>query len=407
MKNPRLLFRAVCAAPFLAMGVTGCQHPHQQHGELPQDSQGRSEIRRALSSEEGVTLFEPSAEFNVPVGNVSLNDTARLFAGLPPVGSDVFGSLRGSATWAQHQQKMDGLWSTFEARHAGPVRAWAQAEIPDLQRANGLFYPFSGPDFVFAHTFFPRADMMILCGLEPCEPLPPLNQLTPEELANGLDGLITSVSSVMQFSFFITKDMRRDLVSTRFRGVIPLILCFMARTGHQIESIDLVQLDAAGNPILVQGAQSPGVMIRAYGPDGSMRRVFYFRQDLADQSLKPGGSFLQFVSSMGNPPALVKSASYLMHESYFSTIRNYLTTQCRGIVQDPSGVPYADLLSAGLDIRLYGSYSGTLDIFSNRHQPDLIQAYREGRHNAQPIPFGIGYMYSPERTSLMVARRTR
>jgi len=407
MKKPRLLLRSVCAAPLLTLGMTSCQNPRDQTEDLAQDSQGRSEIRRALSSEDGVTLFEPSAEFNVPAGNVSINDTARLFAGLPPAGSDVFGSLRRSSTWAQHQQKMDGLWSNFEARHAAPIRAWAQTEIPDLQRASGLFYPFSGPDFVFAHTFFPKADMMILCGLEQCEPLPPLHQLTPDELANGLDGLITSVSSVMQFSFFITKDMRRDLVSTRFRGVIPLILCFMARTGHQIESIDLVQLDAAGNPILVQGAQSPGVMIRSYGPDGAMRRVFYFRQDLADQSLKPGGPFLQFVSSMGNPPAFVKSASYLMHESYFSNIRNYLTSQCRGIVQDPSGIPYANLLSAGLDLRLYGNYSGTLDIFSNRQQPDLIQAYREGRHNAQPIPFGIGYMYAADRTCLMVARRSR
>lgn len=400
MKSPRLLH---CLASALPLLLVGCQHPNEQTDSLATDVP--PEVRRAMSPEDGVTLFEAPTEFNVPSGNVSINDTARLFAGLPAAGSDVFSSLRSSATWAEHQRKMDAMWATFEARHAGPIRAWAQTEIPDLQRAAGLFYPFSGPDFLFAHTFFPKVDTIILCGLEPCEPLPPLHQLTPDELANGLDGLITSVSSAMQFSFFITKDMRRDLVSTRFRGVLPLILSFMARTGHQIESIDLVQLDAAGNPIILRGTQSPGLMIRAYGPAGNMRRVFYFRQDLADQSLKPGHPLLQFASSMGNPPAFVKSASYLMHESYFSTIRNYLTTQCRGVVQDPSGIPYANLLSAGLDLRLYGNYSGTLDIFSNRQQPDLIQAYREGRHNAQPLSFGIGYMYSPERTSLMVARR--
>jgi hypothetical protein len=405
MKTLRHLSRTACA--LLLAVATSCQlPPGAPLADAPSQSQP-AEVRRAMSADETIVLFQPAAELNLPAGRASINDTARLLAGLPPVANDGFDALRRSATWSQHQQKMDGLWATFETRHAAPIRTWSASEISDLQQAPGLFYPFSGPDFVFAHTFFPNVDTMILCGLEQCEPLPPLSQLNADEWYHGLDGLVTSVSTAMQFSFFITKDMRRDLVSTRFRGVLPLILCFMARTGHQVESIDLVQLNASGTPILTQGPQAPGVMIRAYGPDGAMRRVFYFRQDLSDQSLKTDGPFLRFVSSMGQPPAFVKSASYLMHETYFSTIRNYLMSQCRGIVQDPSGVPYANLRSAGLDLQLYGNYMGTLDIFSNRQQPDLIQAYREGRHNAQPLSFGIGYMYVPERTCLMVARRSR
>lgn len=408
MNSPRRLCPTLlCALPALLTALTGCQLPDDSRNWSAQINGSAPEVRRALSPEEGETLFQAPTEFNVPSGNASLNDTARLLAGLSASGRDVFSSLRGSQTWVDHQRKMDELWTNFDVRHAGPIRSWAQTEIGDLQRAPGLFYPFSGPDFLFAHTFFPTADTIVLCGLEPCEPLPPLNQLSADELSGGLDGLVTSISTAMQFSFFITKDMRRDLVSTRFRGVLPLILSFMARTGHRIESVDLVRLDANGTPILVQGSESPGIMIRAYGPNGAMRRVFYFRQDLSNESLRLDGPFLRFVSAMGNPPALVKSASYLMHESYFSTIRSYLTGHCRGIVQDPSGVPYSQLLSAGLDLRLYGNYSGTLEMFSKHNQPDLIQAYREGRHNARPIDFGIGYMYNPDRTSVIVARRSR
>lgn len=403
-----LLPRVITAGLALAL-FPSCQLPKQaQQWVTKVTAAVRSpapEVRRAMSVDQG-DIFRAPREFNVPSGNTTITDTARLLAGLPAAGRDSFARLRASDQWQAHQRKMTELWSNFAWRHQTPIQNWAATETSDLQGAGGLFYPFSGPDFLFAHTFFPHADTIVLCGLEPCEPLPPLAQLSGPEIASGLDGIVTSVSTAMQFSFFITKDMRRDLVSTRFRGVLPLILAFMAGTGHSIESVDLVRLDGNGTPVLAQASnQAPGVMIRAISPSGQLRRVFYFRQDLSDESLNPGSPLLRFASSLGSPPAFVKSASYLMHESGFSNIRNYLTTNCRAIVQDPSGVPYRNLLGAGLDIRLYGNYQGTLEMFAEHNQPDLIQAYSEGRHGARPISFGVGYMFDPSRTSLMVARR--
>lgn len=304
-------------------------------------------------------------------------------------------------SWNAHQTKLNKLWTDFSWRHETPIRDWAGSQIRDLQASPSLFYPFSGPDFLFAHTFFPHADTLVLCGLEPCEPLPPISQLSSDEIGGGLDGLVTSISTAMQFSFFITKDMRKDLVSTRFRGVLPLILTFMARTGHTIESIDLVRLDANGNPVLA-GGNATGALIRAYGPSGAMKRVFYFKQDLSNDGLSPNGPFLRFVSSLGSPPAFAKSASYLMHEPGFNVIRDYVLTRTRGVVQDPSGVPYRNFLARGWDVRLYGNYRGTLDIFASHNQPDLIQAYQAGK--GQPINFGIGYLFNTDRTCLMVGR---
>ncbi len=348
-------------------------------------------------------LFPTPLAFNVPRQASSLNDTARFLAGLPASGGDTLANLRSSGNWANHQAKLDSLWATFDSRHEAPIRNWAASQIGDLQQANALFYPFSGPDFLFANAFFPRTDTFVLCGLEPCEPLPPLSQMSEGEVASGLAGLQTSISTVMQFSFFITKDMRRDLVNTRFRGVLPVILTFMARTGHRIDSIDLVRLDGTGNPVLVaaNSSSAPGLLIRGRAPNGASRRVFYFKQDLSDGGMSPGGPFARFVSALGRPPAFVKSASYLMHESGFGAVRNFLLNNCRGIVQDPSGVPYQSLLSAGWGVRLYGNYHGTLDMFNSHQQPDLIDAYRAGR--GQAIDFGVGYMYNPNDTCLMVA----
>lgn len=360
-------------------------------------------MRRAESATAGRDLYPTAVGYNVPRQAGSLNDTARLLAGLPAAGGDSFAGIRSTGSWAAHRSSLDSLWSDFAWRHEQPIRSWTASQIGDLQ-APGLFYPFSGPDFLFAQLFFPRAETIVLCGLEPVEPLPAVSQLSEGEIASGLNGLHTSLATVMQFSFFITKDMRNDLVSTRFRGVLPVILTFMARSGHTVQSIDLVALGGNGVPTLVSGSggSAPGALIRCVGPDGRPKRVFYFRQDLSNDSLSASSPLLHFVSSLGAPPAFAKSASYLMHEDGFSVIGNYVTHNCRGLVQDPSGVPYRSLLSAGMDVRLYGNYHGTLDIFSSHHQPDLIQAYASGQ--GTPLNFGIGYLYEAERTCLMVAR---
>lgn len=386
--------------------LPACRLPDSYKNQYQPEAGGEpTTVLRAQPVEGREALFPVAAALNVPSQPAGLDDTARFLAGLPGNRQESLAGARNSAAWQRHQGTLDRMWSDFQQRHELPIRSWAGARISDLQSSQSLFYPFSGPDFLFAQAFFPHCDTMVLCGLEPCEPLPPLQQLSGGELESGLQGLVTSLSTVMQFSFFITKDMRRDLVSTRFRGVIPVILTFMARSGCQIESVDPVRLDPAGAPMLVSGGNAPGVMIRARGPNGGLKRVFYFRQDLSDESLSFNGPFLRFVSSLGYPPAFVKSASYLMHEGGFSVIRSYLVQQCRGIVQDPSGVPYSQLLAAGAQVQLFGNYQGTLDMFSEHQQPDLIQAYRSGA--GQPIDFGVGYLFNPGNTCLMVARPRR
>jgi hypothetical protein len=359
---------------------------------------------RALPSEEGKEIFPTATELNIPQTATTLDDTARMLAGLKATGIGGH-PMRLSAEWQQHQTEMDKLWSDFKWRHQSPIEQWSNAEIDDLHNATGLFYPFSGPDVIFAHHFFPHADTYVLCGLESCEPLPPMVGLSSNEIADGLNGLRNSLNTAMQFSFFVTKDMRNDLVSTRFRGVLPIMLVFLARTGHTIDSVDLVKLDISGTPQIVSGSGAQGIMIRSRGRWGQPKRVFYFRQDLSDSALSAGHPLLRFVSSLSQPPAFLKSASYLMHGQNFGTIREYLLENCRAIVQDPSGIPYRELVKAGHNLRLYGNYQGTINIFREHQQADLIEAYVRKEHQAQPISFGIGYIFDPDTTCLMVARK--
>ena len=378
---------------------TGCGSHHSAH------MSGATEILRAQPAGE-TELFPAPLALNVPTSAAALNDTARFLAGLPALsGQNALPRLRAMNSWQSHNAQLNQMWHQFTLRHGAPVNAWARSEIADLRDANAVLYPFSGPDIVFPLLFFPRAETFVLCGLEPCEPLPVWSMLTATEVDSGLDGLVTSLSSILQYSYFITKDMRHDMQSTRFRGVLPIFLVFLARSGQIVESVDAVRLDANGVPVIYPAGQStvPGLLIRANGPGGP-KRIFYFSQNLSDDSLKPGSPFLRFASSLGRPAALLKSASYLMHESYFSNIRNHLLTQTCGIVQDPSGVPLHQFKEHNWSMSYYGNYEGPIDTFKQYPQPDLAAAYHDPANHARPIDFSVGYLLNPRTTSLMVGR---
>lgn len=363
------------------------------------------EIRRA-ESVDGTELFPTQEALNVPAGAVGLNDAARYLAGLEPLGGqNTLAQLRAMPSWRQHKAQLDHLWNDFQLRHAIPVNNWARSEISDLRSANAVLYPFSGPDFVFANLFYPKAETYVLCGLEPCEPLPDWSSLSGSDVSGGLGGLTNSLSNILQFSYFITKDMRQDFQATRFRGVLPVFLVFLARTGHVVESVDAVKLDANGNPVIYPATQAAvsGLLIRARGSNGP-KRIFYFSHDLSDNGLPANSPLLKFASSLGRPAVLLKSASYLMHETYFSHIRNHLLSSACGIVEDPSGVPWRSFMERNWRMSLYGNYQSTIPIFKQYEQPGLAAAYREPAYGAKPMSFSIGYLLDPATTSLIVGR---
>ena len=394
---PRMLRSLPVLALCLALlGMEGCSLSRPP---------GSTQVLRAQAVD-GSELTPVPVSLNVPATSAALNDAARYLAGMPSLtGQDAFQSFRNDAAWKEHASRMNELWQGFDSRHGGPVSLWARTHIPDLQGARAVFYPFIGPDFIFSYLFYPNAETYLLCGLEPCEPLPEWNSLSPGDAASGLEGLATSLNTVLHFSYFITKDMRHDLQSTRFRGVLPVFMVFLARSGHVVDSVDAVRLDANGAPLIYAAGQTSvsGFFIRAHGPHGP-KRIFYFSHDLSNGGFSSSTPLGRFAAALGRPAGMLKSASYLMHESEFSNIRHHLLTQTCGIVQDPSGIPYQSYLQSGWRVSLYGNYQGTIDTFTQFPQPDLTAAYQNPSNHAEPLSYSIGYLLNPSTTSLMVGR---
>lgn len=333
-----------------------------------------------------------------PSGGSGINDTARYLAGMSGGARSELALSRNSAEWKGHQSRMDGLWSTHSGRRSH-IRGF-RSNLSGLTSPGVLFYPFGGPDYLHASALFPGANNYVLVGLEGTDAMPDLSTLSASELSRGLGGIAGSLRTVTGASYFITREMRVDLQSTSLRGTLPLLLAQIARNGQTVSSVSAVGIGPGGNlTSRASGSACPGWHIRAGG-----KNIYYFKEDLSNGGLGDR-RLLQFVSSKGSPVTFVKSASYLMHGSGFSSVRDYIVKNSRGIVQDPSGIPYRYLKDSGMRINLYGNYQGPIDTFSSKHQPDLAAAYQNGTHPVKPMSFGMGYLLNPGRACIIVARR--
>jgi hypothetical protein len=340
----------------------------------------------------------------------TLNDQARFLAGMSGGRNSELRGLRETAEWEKHRRSMDHLWYYFSVSRYGRIQAWRDSEMPDLVSPGLVFYPFSGPDFLFADAFFPGAGQYVMCGLEGTDPLPDPTALKAAEVSQGLNGIAASLDTVFGASYFITKEMNVDLQATRFRGTLPLLMVFMARTEHSIVSVRGIDLSAGGEVVGrgAAGNAAPGWHIVCRSPQGQRKDVYYFREDLSNATLASDRRLLSFVNSRGTPVTFVKSASYLMHDSNFSVVRNQVLGRSFAVLQDPSGVPYRFYQNGQWDLTLYGNYIQTLDVFKHNYQSDMASAYRNrSPHRVKPMDFGIGYQYNPATTSLILARSKR
>ncbi len=271
-----------------------------------------------------------------------------------------------------------------------------------LRSAPTIFYPFSGPDFIFADILCPRARTYLLCGLESCEMPPDWESLTSAEGAAALRQLISGITHFLRHTYFITKEMRRDFCATPLRGVAPVLLAFLARSGHTVKSLEPVALDHRGRPVAPRESPPTGVKI-AFCARGAEKELYYFNQDLRDGHCHQEHPLFRFAASLREPTVFVKSASYLLHEAHFSNLREWIFSRSAALVQDPSSIPYRSFSQRGWQVSLHGRYVRTLPVFERYEQGDLIEMYRSAAPSISPLGFGIGYLTDPEASSLMIA----
>lgn len=304
--------------------------------------------------------------------------------------------------WQDYAQKLDGNWNYLERVRLNAMRLWGNTELTGLRdKTSTVFYPFSGPDALYADTLFPSSKVLLMAGLEPVGTMPDLAKLQQDgKLGPYLAQVKTSLFTILAASFFKTKDMKNDFNNQLVDGLMPAIIVFLAREGYPINGIQYVVLDHDG-ALHPHGETSgaPGVQI-TYG-DG--RTLLYFQTDLGDDGLKSNPGFVRLMHRFAPGITYLKAASYLLYDDYFSTIRDAILDNSVGVVEDDSGIPFKDFKPVQWDVVPYGNYTGPIDLFKDKYQPDLTDFYAKTPH--QPLTFGSGYKFVASKSSLLVVKK--
>jgi hypothetical protein len=329
----------------------------------------------------------------------SPDDIARFLAGMQPSAGSPLAALTRHPGWQRHSKWFESNWATLEKRQLTKVRAWSERHLKDRQQP--LFYMFSGPDFLYANAFFSTASTYLMSGLEPVGAIPTATERT----VSSLPRIQQSIGTSLQFSFFITQQMRNQLSGGDLAGTLPILYVYIARSGKTIREVSLVNLDRDGKLHPAMGevrGMSPGVKIVLGAGSGPAQTLYYFRTDLSNGGVNNSG-FLEFAATLGNGNALIKSASYLLHSGNFSKVRDFILEHSQSVVQDDSGIPLAAFRPDVWNFHPFGAYLGPIAVFPGRGQPRLGELFR--RAKAPPLDFGIGYRHRGHDSNLLLAVR--
>src|ERR1700744_1656566 len=328
------------------------------------------------------------------------DDTARFLAGMMPSADSPLVPLTKDPAWQRHARFFDSAFGQLDQRQMSKVRAWSDANIAAPKET--MFYMFSGPDFLYANAFYPKATTYVMAALEPPGAVPDLLK-TPRGSVNAALGNIEhSLSTIMNFSFFITKHMRVDLHVGEIAGALPLLFVFMERSGERIHEVTQITLDEEGKVHPASEAarsNAPrGVRITFAGKDGVEKTLYYFSTDLSNSGVKSSG-FLKFCETLAPGNSLIKSASYLLHSGNFSTVRDFLLANSATIIQDDSGIPLGNYNPKKWRFFPFGRYAGPIAEFPGKYHEQYAELFKR----SQPMDFGIGYRWRSFESNLLLS----
>ena len=134
------------------------------------------------------------------------------------------------------------------------------------------------------------------------------------------------------------------------------------------------------------------------------RNIFYFRKDLSNGGMADRRRIQNFAESSKGSAGHVPEKCQLPDASTTASPRsgNFILSDSRLVLQDPSGVPFRYFNDGGgWDVRLYGNYTGPLEHFQ-RIPPGRSRVGLSGRPEYPVIPMkaGVGYL----RSCLILAR---
>jgi hypothetical protein len=385
--------------------------PQQQNATTPKKD---SAVKKNIDTSKAKPVAaKPMGDTVTP--NRKFNDEARFIAGMKQLPGSSLMALEKDTFWIRYAKNFDAQWNQVQAKRIKPMSDWAATELAAERKSNlDVFYPFSGPDILHANAFFPNAHVYHLYALERAGAVPDVAKMKTAAIDTYLTDLYASLADVFTKSYFITKNMLTDLQRENVNGTLTPICVFLVRSGHEIVNVKYFHLNENGTETQLKkdsAAIHTNDFVKVYfknPADSSIQVVTYMKCDLSDNPLKANKGISTWLNNMPMSITYIKSASYLLQNSFFSVMRDYILKKSQSIVQDDTGMPFKYMGGDKWNISLYGVYIKPVSSFPvGFFQTDLEKAYKvsDSLKMVKKLPFSLGYHWGTSLQNLIKAER--
>ena len=336
---------------------------------------------------------------------------ACLTAALPTLASEVQGKYLPTVTQTNppfpflqgaNLTQADGAWQFYQQQLGAAMSQWAQTEIKQ-PAGTTLFYPFSGPDFVTAAHLFPQASRFVMVAMQAAGEPAALSNMAGARAQNFQAKFLREWMKFSRLAFFRTDDLNEDQRDKHAQiGVTTILITFALYMGYDVNEVYPIALDPkTGQFIQTTGDWKSVRLVMSKG--GKPVTLDYVSLDLSDSHLSQTEPMRAWLERESRNPVLLKAASHLLQETYFSVLRDILVANAKMVVQDETGLNYTYLSQIG-PVDLYGGFLYPHELFNRKKQESLAQAYRESK-SVKPLPFAFSYNKTTERRSVQIVRR--
>jgi hypothetical protein len=285
----------------------------------------------------------------------------------------------------------------YQRQFLAPMHYWGAHALRELPQQR-VTYLFAGPDAATAVSVFPRAQHLVLVANQTLEPAGAPAPASP---------VLAAECQIWRFfarmGYFRTHDLDGK-GSTRPR-VAALLLQGLELADVRVEGAEYLQLDADGQiaPAWMQPGQRPfGVRFHASRPDGSRLALDYVTIDLSDASLQKQPAQAAALQQLLRSTVLMKAASHLPQEPYFSRVSRWTAELAPAVVQDETGLS-VDALKSQFDLRYFGQFTQAHSLWRGKASAEALRKV-VAQAEVEPLLFTFGYE-KPSGSLVMVGRR--
>lgn len=337
-----------------------------------------------------------------------LTDYANFLANKPCL-SNAYKELQSRPFYQDHQKTTEKIWGHINDTTIAKILQFNEGKNIIESDTNTCFYPFGGPDFLYANVFYPQAKNYVLMGLERCGTITDISKKNQADIDLMLEHLNQSMLYLNKSGYFVTSHMSKDFSKSLLNGTIQPILYFAARRNYQVVSLKYGYINQKGEfthyKTKNESQYFTGYNLTLVDSTGKQRNVYYFSADIADYKIKTKAWFVPFVKAFGKNVTYLKSASYIPAHKNFSVVRNLILENSVKIIQDDTGIPYKILNDkTKWDLSFWGTYTMTIKDLSWGFQEDLKQAVKN-HPNGKKLPFKISYNGNYGEGIILVARK--